>query len=166
MNDTTARFSMSMLQAGQAQKELTHNEALAVIDTVLHAKVVSDSVTNPPSDPEAGQCWIVPAIATGVWQTRGNMIASWTQGGWHYVAPVEGMLVWNQAVALHSRWHDGRWITGELAGKQLLIGGRQVVGERRSVINPPRSGSVVDVEARVTIEAILEALVGHGLIAA
>jgi hypothetical protein len=47
------------LQAGQAQKELTHNEALALIDMLLHAQVESMTVATPPGGAVVGQCWVV-----------------------------------------------------------------------------------------------------------
>jgi hypothetical protein len=48
-----------LLQAGQAQKELTHNEALALIDMLLHAQVESMTVATPPGGAVVGQCWVV-----------------------------------------------------------------------------------------------------------
>jgi len=63
-------------------------------------------------------------------------------------------------------FQDGSWVIGELRGSRLLIGGEQVVGPRSGAIAVPAGGSTVDVEGRGTIEAILVALRGHGLIEA
>jgi hypothetical protein len=46
----------------------------------------------------------------------------------------------------------------------VLIDGQQVVGPRENAIDSPSGGSVIDGEARTTIEAILDALRNHGLI--
>ena len=35
MSDTTARLRLPTLRAGQAQKELTHNEALTLLDLAV-----------------------------------------------------------------------------------------------------------------------------------
>jgi len=50
-------------------------------------------------------------------------------------------------------------------GSSLFLGDRQVVGPQAPAIEPPAGGSVVDAEARTAIEAILDRLRQHGLIA-
>jgi hypothetical protein len=49
-------------------------------------------------------------------------------------------------------------------GASLVIGGQQVVGDRVAAVESPAGGTVVDAEARSTINAILDALRQHGLI--
>ncbi len=39
MNERTSRLSLPLLHASQAQKEMTHNEALTLIDLLLHGCV-------------------------------------------------------------------------------------------------------------------------------
>ncbi len=69
MTDTlvTPRFSLPLLATAQAQKELTHNEALLLIDALLHGTVEGGPVSDPPPAPAAGQCWLVGASPTGEW---------------------------------------------------------------------------------------------------
>ncbi|MFX4817188.1 DUF2793 domain-containing protein, partial [Acinetobacter baumannii] len=59
MAETTSRLALPLLAAGQAQKEMFHNEALALIDLALAAAVESVGLNTPPATPEDGQCWIV-----------------------------------------------------------------------------------------------------------
>ena len=62
-------------------------------------------------------------------------------------------------------FRNGSWEVGSLRGTSVLIGGQQVVGARAAAIDSPGGGSVVDVEGRSAIAAILAALREHGLIA-
>ena len=48
MSDASDRFALPLLHAGQAQKEITHNEALQLIDMLLHPYAESASLTAPP----------------------------------------------------------------------------------------------------------------------
>jgi hypothetical protein len=54
---------------------------------------------------------------------------------------------------------------GQLAASTLRIGSEQVVGPRQPPISVPSGGSVVDLEVRDAISAILSVLRTHGLIA-
>jgi len=118
-----------------------------------------------PSAPEPGQCWIVGAGAGGAWAGYDHAIACWTGGGWRFVASLEGMAVWSLADSLPVRRDAGGWMLGQLAASTLRIGSEQVVGPRQPPISVPSGGSVVDLEVRDAISAILSVLRTHGLIA-
>ncbi len=163
--DQTPRFALPMLQPGQAQKELYHNEALALLDIAVQPNVVGIGANTPPASPATGACWIVGASPTGAWAGAAHHLAGWTGGGWRFVAPVEGMTVWNLANTLESRFIAGSWVSGQTRSAQLLIGGTQVVGPQRPAIATPSGGAMVDAEARAALAAILAAMTAHGLIA-
>ncbi|MCW4462214.1 DUF2793 domain-containing protein [Sphingomonas sp. BT-65] len=118
----------------------------------------------PPPDPVPGQCWIVGDSPAGAWAGSAGALASWTEGGWRFAAPREGMAVWIAGEELAARYVSGAWRAGQLSAAQLVIDGEQVVGAREGAIDEPDGGSVVDAEARAAIEAILQALRAHGLI--
>ncbi|WP_423606501.1 DUF2793 domain-containing protein [Sphingomonas sp. MS122] len=162
--NATARFALPLLHAGQAQKELFHNEALLIADMLMQPCVEALGRAAPPADPVAGQCWIVGDSPEGAWAGSAGALALWTEGGWRFVAPREGMAVWVAGDELVARHVAGAWHAGRLAAAQLVIDGEQVVGPREPAIDEPDGGSVVDAEARAAIEAILQALRAHGLI--
>jgi hypothetical protein len=164
MAETTSRFALPLLQSGQAQKEVYHNEALAQIDLALHANVMDISVDAPPAGPAMGDCWIVGANPTGAWAGQAGAIAGWTSGGWRFVAPHEGMQVWCISELMWVQHLGNTWIRGRISGDALWLHGRQVVGERRPAIMSPAGGTIADTEARSVISTILEALRAHGLI--
>jgi hypothetical protein len=163
MAEATARFALPFLIPGQAQKELFHNEALAVLDSVIDA-MVEGTQASPPTSPAEGQCWIVAAAATGDWIGRDSCLAAWTSGGWRFVVPPAGMSVWNSAEGLSLRFDGTGWSGGELVGSSLKVGGVQVVGERRPAIASPSGGTIIDAEARAALSAVIAALMSHGLI--
>ena len=164
MTETSARLALPLLAPGQAQKELFHNEALALLDMAVQASVVAVGLDSPPDAPAPGQCWIVGAAPTGGWRGHADAIAGWTPGGWRFLSPVAGMAVWDIGAGRVARWSGEAWVSGTLAGARLLVDGVQVVGARRGAIPAPAGGGTVDVEARAAVAAILAALAGHGLI--
>lgn len=163
--DGTPRWALPMLFAGQAQKEIHHNEALALIDALLHGRAESADRAVPPDEPVAGQCWIVADGASGGWSGRAGAVALWTEGGWRFAAPRAGL---SMAVADrdHALFHDGtQWRAGIIRGDGLYFDDQRVVGQRVAAIADPVGGSFIDGEARSTITAILAAMRSHGLIA-
>ena len=164
-DDTTARFALPLLATGQAQKELTHNEALTRLDLLVHGKVTSVGDDAPPAAPEPGACWIVGNAPTGAWEEHAGEVAGWTEGGWRFVVPREGLRLWIDASAGFALFTDGAWRVGEAHGR-LIVGGKQVVGARGAAIMEPEGGTTVDAEARAAIGAVLLAMRVHGLIEA
>ncbi|WP_375393674.1 DUF2793 domain-containing protein [uncultured Sphingomonas sp.] len=166
MTDQTARFALPLIDPGQSQKEMTHNESLALMDAALQPSVRAVGTAIPPAAPAAGDQWIVGPSPSGDWAGQGNAIAAWTSGGWRFVAAVEGMLAWSVADALPVRFSRGNWVVGDVAAARVMVAGLPVIGARRAAIAGPSGGSVIDNEARDAIAAILAAMAGHGLIAA
>lgn len=163
--ERTARLGLPTLVAGQAGKEITHNEALVLMDLLVGG--VADEVgrNEPPVSPGVGRCWIVGAVPTGAWAGRPDALACWTEGGWRFVDPAEGLTVALRSTGVPVRYHDGAWRVGEVAAERLIVGGEGVVGARCPPIPDPSSGAAVDVEARAALVAVLSALRAHGLIA-
>lgn len=164
MTDTSARFALPLILPGQAQKEAFHNEALTAIDGALHACVEEGPLADPPAGPEPGQSWLVGAGATGAWTDHDGALASWTAGGWRFVSPVPGMLVWNIDLGCWQHWSGIGWSDGSLPATALVIAGEQVVGPRLPDVPSPSGGTIIDAEARAAIDALIATLKSHGLI--
>lgn len=160
------RLKLPLLAAAQAQKEVTHNEALALADIAIQAVVQSVAPASIPASPVIGQCWIVGASPTGAWAGRAGAIAGWTSGGWRFVAPIEGMQAWSIADALVVRRGPSSWDVGGLTAATLSIGGQPVVGPRRPRVIAPSGGTTIDVQARAAIAALIAGLETHGLFSA
>lgn len=163
--ERSARLALPLLQPGQAQKDMTHNEALALLDIVTAAGVAAAGVNVPPAAPEEGACWIVGTAPEGAWAGHAEALAGWTAGGWRFIAPRDGICVWNAATRRVVRYLGGAWEEGIVRGSEVRVDGVRVVGAQRGTIAAPSGGATVDMEARAGISAILAALRGHGLIA-
>lgn len=164
MNVTT-HFALPLLAAGQAQKELFHNEALVRIDALLHPVVEALGTRTPPADPAPGQSWVVGPAPTGEWIGAAGQIALWCEGGWRFIVPREGLAITLREGGLRAVWRGGEWEIGILAASQVVVGGNRVIASRQPAIADPAGGTTADDEARAAIARVLAALRAHGLIA-
>lgn len=97
MADTTARLGLSYILAAQAQKHVTHNDALRLLDGIVQASVVNRTTTAPPGSPTAGDTYIVATGATGAWAGWDGDIAIYADGSWYRLVAIAGMRVWDIA---------------------------------------------------------------------
>jgi hypothetical protein len=160
------RLKLPLLAAAQAQKEVTHNEALALADIAVQAVVQAVAPATVPTAPTPGQCWIVGAAPTGAWAGRAGHIAAWAAGGWRFLAPFEGMQAWSIADGQTVRRTATTWLTGTQTASSLSINGQQVVAARQPRVVAPSGGATVDSQARAAIAAIIAGLESHGLFSA
>ncbi len=161
----THRLGLPLLHAGQAQKEIWHNEALALLDLMVQPVVLTTGTTEPPATPGVGDCHVVGEGGQGAWAGRDHMIAGWTDAGWRFVAPVEGMRFLIAGSMMPLTFVDGVWVAGALAVSEVSVNGVKVVGAQAEAVAAPTGGGIIDSEARHAISAIISALTAHGLIA-
>ncbi|MDF1726201.1 MAG: DUF2793 domain-containing protein [Sulfitobacter sp.] len=90
MSQTSPSLSLPYLQPAQAQKHITHNEALRILDAVTQLSVIDATRTAPPAAPTEGDRHIVAPGATGDWYDRDNAVAIWSDTAWHFAAPSTG----------------------------------------------------------------------------
>jgi hypothetical protein len=160
----SARLGLPYLVTGQAQKDVTHNEALALIDIAVAASVLSMDLASPPDMPDDGDCWIVAEPAAGDWADAAGQIACRVSGGWRFLRPVAGLRVWVADRALWAQWDGADWSIGVERAAEIRIAGEPVVGARQPGVALPDGGATIDGEAREAIAAIIDRLRAHGLI--
>lgn len=73
--DETPNLKLPYILPSQAQKHVTHNEALRLLDAVVNLSVKSRSLTAPPAAPSGGARYIVTSPATGAWSGKNGMVA-------------------------------------------------------------------------------------------
>lgn len=163
--DQTPRFALPHLYPGQTQKEWFHNEALQRIDVLLCPAVDGPAMTSPPASPAVGACFLIASGATGAWAGKDGSLAAYTDGGWRFVAPVEGAQVLDRSSGQSVIYREGSWETGIVRAQEIRIDGLTILRDRQPAIADPAGGSIVDGPCRAAVAAMLTALRTHGLIA-
>lgn len=140
----TARFKLPLLAAGQAHKELYHNEALARIDFLMHPRVQAIETDPAVITPIAGHSWLIGAGAVNGWLDHDDQIAGWSENGWVFITPLPSMRIFIESTESVAVFR-GAW--------QLA-----------DAVASPTAGAVVDVEARTAIDSIRAALEAQGIL--
>lgn len=143
LDAASARFALPLLFAGQAQKEVFVNQALATLDGLVHCAIEGEQAA-PPSAPVDGTAWLVAAGAGGDWAGHAGDIAMRQLGQWLYAPVRDGMRVLDRA-------------RGQVLHRQA--------GAWRAPTRPalPSGGTTVDAEARATLAALIAALQQWGM---
>ena len=90
MPDDTTILSLPLILPAQAQKHVTHNEALVALDLVVQLAVISRVLATPPALPTVGDRYIVAAAPTGPWAGQAGRIALYAETGWQFTAALPG----------------------------------------------------------------------------
>jgi hypothetical protein len=123
MTDTTPRLGLPLIAAGQAQKHVTHNEALMTLDAMVQGAARSRSLATEPTLAQDGDIFILPPGRTGPsWSLMPvGDLALVRDGTWTTLSPPEGTVLfvvdegvqavrveggWRSVVG--SPWSDGR----------------------------------------------------------
>jgi hypothetical protein len=173
MAETSPRLLLPYLQAAQAQKHVTHNEALRRLDGLVNLTVEDHSRSAPPANPVEGAAYLVAAGATGLWAGWSGDIALWADGAWTRLPARIGWRVWVIAEQLILVRLAAGWVTLDAAMGLLVrgastdltegaLGGRtraavietSVTGlsgsSMTTVLTIPAGALVIGVSARVT----------------
>ena len=109
MADTTPNLSLPLLMPSQAQKHLTHNDALLRLDALAQISVLDRRRATPPPSPADGARYIVPPDAAGAWAGKTGHLAIGWNGGWDLVAPATGWLAFVTNENLLLAYSGGEW---------------------------------------------------------
>ena len=89
--ENTGRFELPLLMPSQAQKHVTHNEALTLVDGLMHLAIKTFGEASPPVTALIDDAFVVGASATGGWFGQDGKLAFNTDAGWRFAGPVEGL---------------------------------------------------------------------------
>lgn len=106
---TTARLSLPYIAPQQAQKQVTYNAAMALLDQLVQPAVKSRTTAAPPGSPAEGDAYIVAPSATGAWAGKDGKFATWLGGAWSYVTPSDGWLAYVVDTAEIAVRQSGAW---------------------------------------------------------
>lgn len=110
MPDTSTILSLPLILPAQAQKHVTHNEALRLLDLLVQLTVKARAVTTPPVSPALGDRYIVPAAATGAWAGKTGQIALFENGIWQFFNALAGWQAYVLDEALAVVFNGTAWV--------------------------------------------------------
>lgn len=115
MSDDTPILSLPLILPAQAQKHVTHNEALRLLDVLVQLAVTDRTRTTPPVAPVEGDRHIIAPSASGVWADRDGQVACYWGGAWLYLIPQEGWTARIVTESLTVAWQGGEWVNAVTA---------------------------------------------------
>ncbi|SOC08319.1 uncharacterized protein DUF2793 [Rhodobacter sp. JA431] len=90
MADQTPLLGLPHILPSQAQKHVTHNEALILLDAVVQLAVLNRNQNTPPATPAPGDRYIIGSAPTSAWAGHAHAVALYTETGWIFATPQPG----------------------------------------------------------------------------
>lgn len=109
MPDSTPILQLPYILPSQAQKHVTHNEAIRLLDVIVQLSVMARDVTTPPANPAQGDRYILANGANGAWAGRDGQIALFENGAWQFFAPMAGWTAWVMAESVLASYDGIVW---------------------------------------------------------
>ena len=118
---SSTNLLLPYLSANQAQKHVTHNEAIRLLDGLVQLSVRDRNLAVPPGSPTDGDRYLVASAASGAWNDWDLNIAYFVDGAWMKLAPRAGWLCWVEDEALLLAYDGEAWgaVTSGGSGRAL-----------------------------------------------
>lgn len=94
MSDQSTHLNLPFIAEAQAQKHVTHNEAIRALDALVQLVVLDRDLSIPPVSPTEGDRYIIANGASGNWASHEQQIGAFQDGAWAFFAPKIGWLTW------------------------------------------------------------------------
>ena len=118
----TPHLKLPLLAAGQAQKHVTVNEALAALDTLAQLSVINRTQAAPPAAPAIGAAYIVDADAKGAFVGHAGEIATYDEAGWRFHEPADGWRCYVHSEDLLLVRAAGSWTLAAMPAAPATLG--------------------------------------------
>src|SRR4051794_5199307 len=109
----SANLALPFIEGGELLPDVTLNETLRLLDSLVQLAIVDRDLNAPPGAPAEGQRWIVKASPspTGAWVGHGNHLAAWQDGGWVFCVPQVGWFAYVIDEGALVAWNGGAWVS-------------------------------------------------------
>ena len=109
MSFITPNLNLPFIAPAQAQKHVTHNEAIRALDAIVQLSLQSKALSTPPASPADGARYFVASAATGAWAGMESQIAAFQDGAWAFFAPQSGWQAWTEDESTFQVWDGQAW---------------------------------------------------------
>ena len=109
MSDASARLALPFIAPSQAQKHVTHNEALQLLDALTLLTLEEVEATTPPVTPGQGALYALGAAPQGDWAGQAGQLAYWSGDAWLFLPPSEGWHGWDKSSSALRVYEGGAW---------------------------------------------------------
>ncbi|MFD1745718.1 DUF2793 domain-containing protein [Rhizobium helianthi] len=113
MNDESNNLGLPFIHPAQAQKHVSFNEAISILDGLVQL-VIEAQETTPPASALPGSRYMIGANATSAWTGHDGHIAVREESGWAFLAPRNGFLAWFAQEKVLKFFENGQWKTPPL----------------------------------------------------
>lgn len=113
MSDQTVNLALPYILPSQAQKHVTHNEALQRLDAIVQLTIAAEQST-PPGSPDEGTCYLIASAATDAWAGKSGQLAVRQDGAWIFLQPQRGWRAWFESDSRLRVFHAGTWSEPDL----------------------------------------------------
>lgn len=116
---TSAILGIPYIASQQSQPDVTHNEAVSLLQIILAGGAIQIGLDTPPGSPAEGDVYVIGDSPTGVWAGRPNSIAGFFLSQWLFVpgddsngtpivmgADQEGLTIWSKVDNAYFTWTD------------------------------------------------------------
>ena len=110
MSDLSARLDLPLIKPSQAQKHVTHNEALQILDGLVQAVLEETGAETPPFEPVVGQLFALGPSPTGDWAGQADMLALRIEEAWLFLNPQDGWRAWDKVTGELVVLDAGAWV--------------------------------------------------------
>jgi len=83
--ERTLNLDLPFIAPSQAQKHITHNEAISRLDDIIHISVIAQDETAPPESLNEGDRFIVGENAIGNWVDQDGKLAIFRGENWEFI---------------------------------------------------------------------------------
>ncbi|MEO0398458.1 MAG: DUF2793 domain-containing protein [Pseudomonadota bacterium] len=114
--EQSPRLSLPYIAPQQAQKHVTHNEAIRRLDALTQINVKDRDLATPPGFPSEGDAYIAAAGASGDWAGGDQDLFAFQDGAWVRYQPAQGMAAWAADEGVLVVWTGTFWQTVNAGG--------------------------------------------------
>jgi hypothetical protein len=136
-DDATPRLALPYLAAAQAQKYVTLNQALALLDGLVQTAVESRNMAAEPASPTDGAIYILPASPTGAdWSGHAaGAVMRFEAGAWAALESQPGWIIYVKDEGVLLVQTSGGWTDIGLAARELENLAKLGIGTMADAVN-------------------------------